>query len=162
MIIPGSWIAKLTFPGILVQGKIREKIIGNDAPVGYKKLFQMILTTFLANSTLCIFAGAVFLKLTLLSEQIELLDNNLFGFLFLLIAWLSFSFGLHAFPYRTDAKQLWLLINESVKNRNFLAIIGYPFAAFIYLVDILKFIWIDAIYALFLIYYAGIMIGVYA
>lgn len=67
-----------------------------------------------------------------------------------LFIWLGFSVALNAFPSDTDAKSLWRDSNRQISS-NLLAVIGYPFAIFIWIVNALSILWIDLIYA-FLLY----------
>lgn len=63
--------------------------------------------------------------------------------------WLGFSVAFNAFPSDTDAKNLWRDTNRTITS-NLLAIIGYPFAIIIWLVNAFSILWIDLIYAFFL------------
>jgi hypothetical protein len=69
----------------------------------------------------------------------------------ILFIWLGISIAVNAFPSDTDAKNLWRDANRQIRS-NLLAIIGYPFAIVIWLVNALSVFWIELIYALFLYY----------
>src|SRR3989338_4360247 len=54
--------------------------------------------------------------------------------------------AVNCFPSGHDAKALWLETGRHAKT-NSLALIGYPFAAIIWIADKLRIIWFDLIYA---------------
>ncbi len=66
-----------------------------------------------------------------------------------LFIWLGVSIGFHSFPSKGDAKVLWHETNRHIR-RNPLAIIIYPFVLLIYVANLLRFLWIDLVYPLFL------------
>lgn len=61
--------------------------------------------------------------------------------------WLGLSVALQAFPSRGDARSLWEVTNRHVRRGNLLAVVGYPFVGIIYLVNILRRLGLDWIYA---------------
>ncbi len=87
--------------------------------------------------------------------------NILQGLLGLGILWLSISFGMHAFPYKNDAEQFWSLGKNAIKSKKALGVIGFPLAAIIYVINVLRFFWIDAIYAIFIIWISWYSFGLY-
>lgn len=153
MIIPGFIISILTFPGIIVHefghklfcniSKVKVHKVcyfrfGNpagyvvhDKPSKFSQTFFITVAPFIINSLAAILVFAL---------------ANMFGGNKLLL-WLGISIGMHAFPSSGDAKSLWSESNRHVKN-NFLAIIGYPFAIFIWIASILSVAWFDLIYAI--------------
>ena len=68
-----------------------------------------------------------------------------------LFLWLGGSVAVNSFPSGKDAENLWKDTNRHI-TRNFLAIIGYPFALIIWIANNLRIIWFDLIYAGFLYY----------
>ena len=54
---------------------------------------------------------------------------------------------MHAFPSNQDAENLWQRAKEEAKNKNILAIISMPLCVLIFIANLLKFFWFDAIYA---------------
>ncbi|MCL5265230.1 MAG: metalloprotease family protein [Chloroflexi bacterium] len=65
--------------------------------------------------------------------------------------WLGLSVALQAFPSTGDARGLWHVTNQHVRRGNLLAIVGYPMVALIYLMNLLRRLWLDWIYALALL-----------
>ncbi len=78
------------------------------------------------------------------------------GTLVLSLLWLAFSFGCHAFPSDQDASHVLIKSREKIKSGgSIFHYIAYPFFGFIWVANILRFFWFDAIYALILIYLGG-------
>ncbi|MFZ4632145.1 MAG: M50 family metallopeptidase [Patescibacteria group bacterium] len=71
----------------------------------------------------------------------------------LLYFWLAFALGLQAIPSTGDAKALFNNANHNF-FRNPLVIIFYPLVLALYLLNLLKYIFIDLIYVVFLFYIA--------
>ncbi|HKJ78354.1 MAG TPA: hypothetical protein VKA10_02415 [Prolixibacteraceae bacterium] len=65
--------------------------------------------------------------------------------------WLGMSVAVNAFPSHTDAKNLWRGSNRHIAG-NLFAVIGYPFAALIWLANSLQLVFFDVLFALFLYY----------
>ena len=63
-----------------------------------------------------------------------------------LFMWLGISFGMHAFPSDGDAKHLWKNSQDTWQNNPFIWI-SSPLVAIIVVANILKYFWIDYIYA---------------
>jgi hypothetical protein len=64
--------------------------------------------------------------------------------------WLGFSVALHAFPSSKDATNLWKENNRFLRKKNFVALVGYPFALAIFIANFLRIVWFDLLYAVFL------------
>ena len=73
-----------------------------------------------------------------------------------LLLWLGASVAINSFPSDQDASGLWNDTNRHI-GKNFLAIIGYPFAFIIWLANSLHVLWFDLIYAGFLYYLVGLI-----
>ncbi len=71
-----------------------------------------------------------------------------------LFLWLGASAAVNSFPSDKDAESLWKDTNRHI-TRNFLAVIGYPFAFLIWIANSLRLIFFDLIYAGFLYYLAA-------
>ena len=158
MIIPGIIISILTFPGVILHEfshklfcrmsnvkVIETKYFRFGNPAGYvihekpHKFFQ----TFLISTGPLIFNTLVALILFFIASLFIGVFNGV-------ILWLGISVAMHSFPSKGDAKNLWKETNEHIKN-NFFAVLGYPFVIIIFAADILRIVWFDLIYAIFLI-----------
>lgn len=156
MLIPGQIISIITFPGVIVHEaghrfycdrsgvkvlKVCYFRLGNpsgyvvhEEPGKFEQVFAICLGPFLTSSVLAV--GSFLLAKSFLT------DSVLRGF----FTWLGMSIGMHSFPSSGDAKVLWRETNKFVR-KNFLAILGYPFALIIWLANLAKFFWIDLLYA---------------
>ncbi len=67
----------------------------------------------------------------------------------LLFIWLGASVAINCFPSNTDGKGLWKDTNRYIR-KNFLTIVGYPFAAVIWMLNLFQVIFLDLIYAILL------------
>jgi hypothetical protein len=159
--IPGIVISILTFPGVIIHElahflfcRIRK------VPVFDVKFFQLkasvqgyvihahpedFLSTFLIsvgpliiNTLLCLIicipAAIPFQAFGVQSIQV------------LFFLWLGISIGMHAFPSTQDANILWTEALKLVKKGNVLAILSMPLVVLIFIANIARFIWFDAIY----------------
>lgn len=62
------------------------------------------------------------------------------------LAWLGIAIGLHAIPSAGDAKTLFAITNRRVW-RNPLVLVGYPFVVALYLLNFLRRLHLDVVYA---------------
>jgi hypothetical protein len=160
MIIPGEFIALLTFPGVIIHesahllfckwGRVPVFDVcffrfGNPAgyvvhepPKNFSLAFLISVGPFIINSLLCIvlcFPAFVPVRIFDRPDPISY---------FLL--WLGLSIGMHAFPSTGDAKVLWSQAGEAAKRGNLLAILSYPLVGVIYLANIGRIFWLDLMY----------------
>ncbi len=61
--------------------------------------------------------------------------------------WLGSSTAIHAFPSSGDARVLWTASGAQLRRRNLLAVLGYPVALVIWLLNLLKSLHLHWIYA---------------
>lgn len=160
--IPGSVIALLTFPGVIVHEaahfifcKMYRLAIfdvcffrfGNPAgyviherTTNFKASFFVSVGPFIVNSALCLlFCTAAFVPVWELKVQDPL------GYFFY---WLGLSIGMHAFPSTADLKNLWAEAPAAAKAGNPLAIISYPLIAVLYVANYARVVWADLGYAI--------------
>lgn len=159
--IPGEIIAILTFPGIIVHEmahllfcKFRKMAvldvvyfrIGN--PAGYvihektdnfTSTFLVSMGPFFINTLLCL--------LICLPAYMPMKFFNIDHPLSYVLMWLGISIGMHAIPSSQDADNVYEQAKERIKDGNLLAIISFPIVGLVYLFNILRVIWSDAIYA---------------
>lgn len=159
--IPGEIIAILTFPGIIVHEmahllfcKFRKVAvldvvyfrIGN--PAGYvihektdnfTSTFLVSMGPFFINTLLCL--------LICLPAYMPMKFFNIDHPLSYVLMWLGISIGMHAIPSSQDADNVYEQAKERIKDGNLLAIISFPIVGLVYLFNILRVIWSDAIYA---------------
>ncbi|HIJ97786.1 TPA: DUF3267 domain-containing protein [archaeon] len=160
MVIPGFVISMLTFPGVIVHElghkffcdlfgvRVHEAKyfrLGNpagyvvhDIPNEFKKTFFIDIGPFIVNTAVALL---IFSAARLFSLQ---------GLLGSFLLWLGISVGMHAFPSSHDAKVLWAESKKHLSRGDFSAVIGFPFAIFIFIANILSIVWFDLIYALVL------------
>lgn len=177
----GFLVAVVTFPGTIVHEYAHKKMcdwtgvdvyevvylrLGN--PMGYVKhgevdsfrqSFGITVAPFLINSFIAVLffsLSALYAVFTGVYETTG--DPSLVITLpFLGLIWLGFSVGMHAFPSSQDARNLWRFSRSS---KGIMVKAGLPISGFIYLADKLRFFWIDALYALFLLAITGNLIMV--
>ncbi len=165
IVIPGTIIAILTFPGVIMHEYAHklacEKTgvrvyevcyfrLGN--PVGYvqhapprtyKQAFLITVAPFLVNSIIAI---AIFIIALMTPITFEIWKIKVRYILY----WLGVSIAMHAFPSSHDAKNLWDFTWRVWKRKPYI-LLGLPIVALIYLANLLSYIWFDLIYALFLL-----------
>jgi hypothetical protein len=60
------------------------------------------------------------------------------------------SIGMHAFPSTVDARQIWSSAKAEVAGRNILAVLAFPFVILVFIANLLRVIWFDALYGFFI------------
>ena len=76
----------------------------------------------------------------------------------LLLAWLGFSVGMHAFPSTGDARTLWTR-SRAEWRRSPVVLLGIPVVVVIYIANLLSWLWADVFYALALALAAFAVVG---
>ena len=161
-LIPGWLISIVTFPGVIFHEiahrffadmakvevyEARYFRLGNPAgyvihgPVeGLKQSFLISVGPLVVNSIIC-----VLLTFTAIFP-IFILKAQDFSAVFIILLWLGYSIGMHAFPSNEDMAN----IVQAVKNAEqggLLLLAAKLFAWFFKIVNALRIIWFDAIYA---------------
>lgn len=157
----GLLIRIITFPGIIFDAIINNlvcqhleikvnkinylAIFGGNAveienPNNYSKLFKLSIIPF-------IFMTILALPFSYLAAYYNEGDK------FLFFAWLGVSIAAHAFPETAIGKLLWEQSKIEIKEKNYLAIFGFPLVVIIYLFRILHVLWLDIIYGIGIIYF---------
>ncbi len=160
--IPGWLISLATFPGVIVHEiahrffadiakvpvfKICYFRVGN--PAGYvihqpaktlKQSFLISIGPLIVNTALCalITFTAVFPLIYLEAEE--------YSGIFLLLAWIGYSIGMHAFPSNEDMNNFLAEIKKS-QQKGALLFAAKLFALLLQLANALRFFWFDLIYA---------------
>lgn len=154
----GLLIRILTIPGVILDALINRIIcnylkievyevnyftitgehrpVVHEQPAEYSKTFGIAILPFLIMSSISIVLFYVGLKF--------FPDNQ---FLFI---WLGVSIAAHSFPDTEIGDLLWKNSVAEVKNSNYLALIGFPLVAIIYIARMLHFFWLDVIYGVLL------------
>jgi hypothetical protein len=163
ILIPGFLIAILTFPGVIVHEighrlsadllkvpvlKVCYFRMGNPsgyvihAPViGIRKNLLITVMPLIINTLLCslITFSAVF--------HIFILDTNENIFIYLILAWIGISIGMHAFPSNQDTENLLNAVKN--ENRGGLTLFAARCFSWIFkIANFLRIIWFDAIYSI--------------
>lgn len=159
MFIPGTLIAALTFPGVIVHElahslacrlarikvyKVCYFQFGDPAGYVIHEQVQTYGAVFLVAVAPFIFNTLV--ALCIFSIMVVAIDSVLLPVVFL---WLGISIGAHSFPSNDDADILWVYSKDFWKH-NVLAIFGLPIVIFIKIANALSVFWFDFFYAGFL------------
>lgn len=162
IIIPGFLISLVTFPGVIVHEiahrffcdlakvpvyEVKYFRLGN--PAGYvihsrtndlRQNFLISIGPLIVNTILCALIAfpAVFPLFILNAEE--------YSGIFIVLLWIAFSIGMHAFPSNEDIQNYITAVKEA-KNKSFLYAISWVFGLIVRIANLLRFFWFDAIYA---------------
>jgi hypothetical protein len=158
MYVPGILVLVLTFPGVIFHElghqlfckftgvrvvKVRYFRLGNPAgyvvhetPTTFKQSFLIAMGPLISSSLVAVY----FYTLGFSGWSTS-------NFVFI---WLGFSVAMHSFPSTQDATNLWKENNRHLRKKNFMALVGYPFALVIFVANLLRIVWFDLLYAVFL------------
>jgi len=161
-LIPGWLISILTFPGVIAHEFAHRffadwaKVpvyqvcyfrVGNPAgyvihgPVkGLKNSFLISVGPLIINTVLCALLtfSAIF--------PMFILEAAEYNWIFILLAWIGFSIGMHAFPSNEDMENLLAEV-KGAKQSGPLLWSAKLFAGILRLANALRVFWFDAIYA---------------
>ncbi|WP_132057224.1 metalloprotease family protein [Halorussus amylolyticus] len=180
LIIPGFLISLVTFPGVVVHEFAHKKVcdrydipvaevcyfrVGNpagyvlhDEPERFRASLAVSVAPFVLNTALAL---GLFGALALLWGKPDGsgLYVDQFGAPAYGLLWLGASVGMHAFPSTGDAETIWNRTKREWRSAP-LVLLALPVVAVIYVANLLSFFWLDAIYALGLLFVAVISMGV--
>lgn len=159
LLIPGTLIAILTFPGVIVHEgghrlfcslagvrvyKTCYFRLGNPAgyvihgPVhSYGAGFLICVAPFIVNTAIALF---------IFSIAVNVSSNAVACPLY----WLGISIGMHAFPSSGDADNLWRY-SKAAWRHNPLVVLGFPAVILIKIAAVLSIIWFNLFYAIALL-----------
>jgi len=120
----------------------------HDEPMLYRQLFAIVAGPFFLNST----ASIVLINISL--RQWAKADDLLGLLLAATLTWLGLSFGLQAIPSKADARNLFDSSTWHIKHLNPFAVVGYPVAVAIYIVQLARPLAADWYYAVLLAFLA--------
>lgn len=162
MMIPGVYMALITFPGVVVHEFAHQlfcrlcgvaifdvKYFQMADPVGYvqhepvkKPIHQLLISVgpFIVNNIL-----ALALAFPASIPVFMFNDGSPFDFLLL---YLGLSIAMHAFPSTTDAKVMWEAIWHGKDTPRWLKIITVPITGLIYAGAMGSVIWLDLVYGM--------------
>ena len=164
MLIPGSFISILTFPGVIVH-ELAHKFFCDKAGVpvyevvyfrigtvagyvrhgevkGLRNAFLISVGPLIVNSVLCMVLTLP-MGLSGLAGDLQVRA----GFLYLL--WVGISIGMHAFPSNQDMRTFLYFVKSAKKGGAFY-VMAWIFALLIRIANILSIFWFDLIYAVLL------------
>lgn len=118
------------------EGMREEFVVDHAAIDSYLGLLVVVLGPFAVSTAVALVGFLVAIPLGAVHEV-----------LFYVVAWLAFSVGAHAFPSSTATAALW---RRSRAGDSPVRFVGYPLVGAAVLVDLLEFLWLDAVYALVL------------
>ena len=171
--VSGEIISLLTFPGVIVHEwahKICCNIVGvkvfevkyfqlnsevagyvnHEPPSSFRQAFLIAIGPLLINTLLAFVLGIIS---TIASG---IVDSLLFA---LVMIWLSVSIGVHAFPSNQDAKSIIQAASEKRKKGiTLLLLLAYPFVWFLFVINMLRVIWFDFVFGLFVVGF-GVWLG---
>lgn len=162
MIIPGSVISVITFPGVIVHELAHQlfcrlsKVAVIDVcyfrfgnPAGYvrheipKSSAQHVLISvgpFIVNTIIgCLITLPASIQIFMFKDYTN--------FLYLFLAWLGVSIVMHSFPSIGDAKAIWEIVKKKETNI-FAKIIGTPLALLILLCSLGSIMWLDLLFGI--------------
>lgn len=160
----GFLLTLVTFPGVIVHELAHKRVcdlfgipvldvcyfrLGNPAgyvlhaePERYRHHTMVSLAPFLLNTVLALVAfGGVALSIPAGGSPGD--AGIAGGVLF----WLGISFGMHAFPSAGDASALWGQ-TKSKWRASPTVLLGLPVIALIHVVNLLRALWLDLVYAI--------------
>ena len=159
LFIPGTLIAILTFPGVIIHEAGHRLFcslagvrvyktcyfrLGN--PAGY--VIHGPVHSYGAGFLICVAPFIVNTAVALLIFSIAVnVSSNAVAFP---LYWLGISIGMHAFPSSGDADNLWRY-SKAVWRHNPLAVLGFPAVILIKIAAVLSIIWFDLFYAIALL-----------
>ena len=159
LFIPGTLIAILTFPGVIVHEAGHRLFcslagvrvyktcyfrLGN--PAGY--VIHGPVHSYGAGFLICV---APFIVNTAVALLIFSIASNVYSSAVAFpLYWLGISIGMHAFPSSGDADNLWRY-SKAVWRHNPLAVLGFPAVILIKIAAVLSIIWFDLFYAIALL-----------
>jgi len=165
ILIPGFLIALATFPGVIVHEVAHQLFCrAGKVPVYEVRYFQLDLKVagYVVHAPVQDFGTAFFIGIgpflvnTLLCLAIcfpASIPYRVFGDrgpVTYLLLWLGVSIGMHAFPSTVDAQQIWSSAKAEVAKRNILAVLAFPFVILVFIANLLRVIWFDALYGFFI------------
>jgi len=162
IIIPGQAIAILTFPGIVVH-EMAHKFFADlagvpvyevcylraESPQGYvlhdqpndlKSAFLISYGPIFLNTFLCVLI--TFIPVMLYS----VISSRDYSFVSFVLHWVGLSIGMHAFPSNQDASSFVEQVKRQ-KGRGVLWGISWILAGILMVANVLRFFWLDAVYA---------------
>ena len=159
LFIPGTLIAILTFPGVIIHEAGHRLFcslagvrvyktcyfrLGN--PAGY--VIHGPVQSYGAGFLICVAPFIVNTAVALLIFSIAAnVSSSAVAFP---LYWLGISIGMHAFPSSGDADNLWRY-SKAAWRHNPLAVLGFPIVILIKIAAVLSIIWFDLFYAIALL-----------
>jgi hypothetical protein len=176
LLIPGSLIATLTFPGVIVH-EVTHRFFCDlarvpvfdvcyfrvDKQAGYVRhgepgrlsaSFLIAIGPLILNTVLCaVISFAPIIALNLDSEGTPVV--------FFILGWLGISIGMHAFPSGHDMRNFSDAVHAS-RGRGLLYVVAKGCEALIRLANALRIVWFDLIYAVAVAWIAPGLIALFA
>ncbi|MFL5942359.1 MAG: DUF3267 domain-containing protein [Gaiellaceae bacterium] len=161
--IPGWLISLVTFPGVVVHEAAHRFFCDvTDTPVYAVNYFQpkgkpagyvihgrprSLGAALLISGGPLLINTALCAVLTLaVAYQHFVLDAGVHGPVLLLLTWLGYSIGMHAFPSRQDAASFTAQVKES-RGHGITLLLAQVMSGLVTVANALRIIWFDAIYA---------------
>ena len=167
-VIPGFLINLMTFPGVIFHElghkwfcqwtgvavyevcyfSLKTNNFGggyviHEKPTKFYQAFFITLGPFITGTIISLLVFVLYELTALVHPRLVLLE--------LILAWLGMSIAMQSFPSTVDANNLWEETDKRI-TKNPLAVIGYPFVLFIYIANLLSFLWFDLFYACILVW----------
>lgn len=169
LFIPGFLISWATFPGVIVHEHAHKMAcqwrnirihevnyfsadgsgyVRHETPRSFPDTLAISTAPFIVNTLLSValytvavslYVGATFLEGTVPPDYSQTVTIG--------IGWLGLSIGWHAIPSFGDTGNIWHGAKREWRSST-LALFALPLVAFLYLGNLLKFLWFDALYSL--------------
>jgi hypothetical protein len=176
IIIRGALVSVLTFPGVIVHEAAHRffcdiaKVpvydvcyfrLGN--PAGYvihgetkdlKSSFLISIGPLLVNTLLCSILGFT------AAFPLLILQDETHHWIFSVLFWIAISIGMHAFPSNQDMSNFINLVRETKKGGPLLIASWFLFGLF-KCASMLRFFWFDAFYAVGVILFLPMILGLF-
>jgi hypothetical protein len=164
--VPGSIIALLTFPGVMVHElghMLMLRLLGvriieyklfrfggvSDNRMGYVRHqpTNSVLKTFLVIFAPFAFSSLAEVLVFVAGWYACAIGGNI---AYLLTAWAGLSIGMYAFPSSGDTSALWQECVSAIKKGEYIAVVYVPFVGVFKLASLLSMFWLNLAYAVVL------------
>jgi hypothetical protein len=129
-----------------------EFVVDYDGIPGYTKLFWIVLGPFFVTSIVSL----VLFAFTAGIEAAGIVERESSPLVWLVVFYPGFVVGARAFPNSEPTNELYA---RSQQTDSLLRLIGYPLVGISKLMSLLRFLWVDAIYALLLYLVIAVPLG---
>jgi len=135
------------------EGERVEYFTDYEAVRSYNNLLAIVLGPFFVTSILALVSFGACVG----ADMAGIIDRESGPLLWLAFFYPGFAIAAHSFP---NSEPTNALFSRSRQTGSLLKVVGYPIVALSKLINLLRFLWIDALYAIFLCLVLAIPLGV--